>query len=197
MTRLDRQKWDQRYTEGAYLHRRHPSDWLRRALEMAGIESGRGRRALDLACGRGRNALYLAQLGFEVDAMDISPVGLAQAAASGHEQGLKVNWLEADLDLAFHPPGVYDLIVMIRYVNLPLLQELRAHLRPGGWLVCEEHLQTEEDVRGPQSEAFRLVPGALATACEGLQIHYLEEGIFEDPDGERVALARVLAQRMP
>ena len=197
MSQSDKQKWDQRYSEGAYLHRRHPSDWLRQALAMASIDSGKGRRALDVACGRGRNALYLAQLGFEVDAMDISPVGLAQAVASGHELGLTVTWLEADLDLPFNPPGIYDLIAIIRYVNLPLLAELSRYLKPEGWLVCEEHLQSSEDVKGPQSEKFRLAPGALAAACEGLRIHHQEEGIFEDPDGERVALARVLAQRSP
>ena len=196
MSQTDKQKWDRRHGEGDYPHGADPSEWLLRALAMAQIDKGEGRRALDVACGTGRNALYLAGLGFEVDAVDISPVGLAKAAALAREHNLTVNWLEADLDLPFDPPGTYDLIVMFHYVNKPLMQKLMGYLKPGGWFVSQQHLDTDEDVVGPGSPRFRFAPGALAGACAPLKIHNQEEGVFPSQEGDRMALARVLAQRV-
>lgn len=195
MSQLDKQKWDRRHAEGDHPHGSDPSEWLMRALAMAQIDSGEGRRALDIACGTGRNALYLAGLGFKVDAVDISPVGLARAKALAQQRELEVNWLEADLELPFDPPGSYDLIVMFQYVNIPLLQKLFSHLKPGGWFVGQQHLDSDADVVGPSSKRFRLAPGALAQACAPLRVHHQEEGIFERRDGDKMALAKVLAQR--
>ena len=196
MAKIDKHKWDRRYAEGEHADRLDPNDWLLRALALAGIDNGKGGRALDVACGIGRNALHLSSLGFEVDAVDISSVGLEKAAALALERGLKVNWLEADLELPFDPPAVYDLIVMFRYVNMPLLERLGNCLKPGGWFICEEHMQTDEEVIGPKSTRFLLAPGALAKACGGLRIHHQEEGVFPTREMQRVALARVLAQRI-
>lgn len=195
MSQLDKQKWDQRHAEGDHPHGADPSEWLLRALAMAHIDNGAGRRALDVACGTGRNALYLAGLGFEVDAVDISPVGLALAKSLAQKRGLVVNWLEADLELSFDPPGTYDLIVMFHYVNMPLLQNLIGHLKPGGWFVGQQHLDTDAEVVGPSSARFRLAPGVLAQACAPLRIHHQEEGIFVSNEGDNMALAKVLAQR--
>jgi len=196
MSEIDREKWDRRHAGNDNPHGSDPSEWLLRALAMAQIDKGEGRRALDVACGTGRNALYLAGLGFEVDAVDISPVGLAKAKALGRERKLAVNWLEADLDLPFDPPGTYDLIVMFHYVNIPLLRNLTGLLNPGGWFVSQQHLDTDEDVVGPGCARFRFAPGALARACAPLQIRHQEEGVYAGHEGDRMALARVLAQRV-
>ncbi len=195
MSQLDKQKWDQRHADGDNPHGAEPSEWLLRALAMAQIDNGEGRRALDVACGTGRNALYLAGLGFELDAVDISPVGLARAKAVARERELAVNWLEADLDLPFNPPAEYDLIVIFHYINMPLLQQLIGQLKPGGWFVSSQHLHSDADVVGPSSARFRLAPGALAQACAPLRIQHQEEGIFVSHEGEKMALSRVLAQR--
>jgi 2-polyprenyl-3-methyl-5-hydroxy-6-metoxy-1,4-benzoquinol methylase len=93
MSQADRKKWDRRDREGAYLERVRPAEllveWLPRLRQGT---------ALDLACGAGRNALFLAQSGFSVDAVDISPVALERARASADSLGVIVNWLQADLD---------------------------------------------------------------------------------------------------
>ena len=112
MSSTDRQKWDERYRTGAYQDRDRPSKFLTRWLPK--ISS---RRALDLACGAGRNALYLAESGFTVDAVDVSGVGLARAKASACDRGITVNWIEQDLDTGLAGVDRYDLILMIRYVN--------------------------------------------------------------------------------
>ena len=191
MSKADRLKWDQRYREGAYETRTHPSAFLeesRRRLPPPG-------RALDLACGTGRNALFLAGLGFTVDAVDISPEALAIGRA--RSKGLPIEWIERDLDDGFEPSTTYDLILNIRFVNLPLLDTLLPSLRPNGVLLVEQHLAlaTGEDVIGPRNPAFRVAHGALAALAAPLAVEHVEEDVFEDPDGRKAALARLLARK--
>ena len=192
MSDADRLKWDQRYREGAYQTRQHPSAFLEqcaRSLPPPG-------RALDLACGIGRNAMFLAGLGFAVDAVDISREALAIASARAAE--LPIRWLEHDLDRGFEPEVSYDVVVNIRFVNLPLLASLMAALRPNGALVVEQHLALPDvDVIGPKNPAFRVAPGELARIAAPLTIERLEEAVFQDPDGREAALARLFARNRP
>ena len=74
MSTADRNKWDQRYREGAYASRDYPSEFLKQ--QLLHLKPG---KALDLACGAGRNSIFLAQNGFFVDAVDVSSVGLERA----------------------------------------------------------------------------------------------------------------------
>lgn len=190
MAQSDREKWNQRYRNGAYAERTHPSALLAEWIDR--IPRG---RALDIACGAGRNALFLAAHGFKVDAIDISSEGLSrgrrQAEASGHD----INWIEHDLDEPLALDAQYALILVIRYVNLPLIRRLRRHLAPGGYLLCEEHLESDADVVGPSNNAFRVQRGALGKLAKGLRIHLLEESIINDPDGRAAALARLVAEK--
>jgi len=189
MSELDRQKWDQRYTEDSY-RKNNPvtlvQDWLPE------IPIG---KALDVACGAGRNAIHLAQAGFKVDAIDISPEGLKKAQLTAAEQGLGVNWIEHDLDRSFAFNSDYDLILVMWFVNLGLVKQLCDCLAPGGYLICEEHLITAEDVIGPTSDDYRVAPGALRAAVSGLEVLLYQESIETgEDDGERVASARVVAR---
>lgn len=196
MSDEDKARWDRRYASGEYGGRTHPSallsDWAPRVLAGLG---GRA-RALDLACGTGRNARYLAELGFQVDALDISAAGLARAGAAAAEAGVEVRWIQHDLDAGLPADlGDYHLIVLVRYVNDALLRALPARLVPGGWLICEEHLQSRAEVIGPSNPAFRVAPGALADAAEGMVVALASEGVVADPDGRPAALARLVARR--
>lgn len=192
MTQADRVKWDERYLSGAYGDRTHPSAVLEQWIGR--IPPG---RALDLACGAGRNALYLAAHGFTVDAVDISGEALAIARASAQRTGLRVNWIEQDLDEPLALTADYALILVVRYMNLPLIRELTARLAPGGYLLCEQHLVTAADVVGPTDPAFRVKPGELEQLAQGLRVHFVEETLTHDPDQRPVALARLVAQRLP
>lgn len=190
MSELDREKWNQRYRSGAYAGRLHPC-----ALLEAWIDEIPVGRAIDIACGTGRNALYLAKQGFEVDAIDISGEALDRAREAAQRSDLDVNWLEQDLDERLELDASYQLILIVRYVNLPLIRQLAANLAPGGFLVCEQHLVTEAEVVGPENPAFRVRPGDLLTAAEGLRVRHLEESLAQEPDGQTAALARLVAQR--
>ena len=187
----DREKWDERYRLGAYEDRTHPSAWLERWVPE--VTAG---RALDIPCGAGRNALYLASQGFSVTGIDISDVALVRAEATARARGLSAEWIRRDLDKGHGLTGTFDLIVMIHYVDLDLVGDLADRLAPGGHLIVEVHLETDQPVAGPKDPAFRVAPGALRTAAGRLDLRGYSEEIVEDPDGRTVALAR-LAGRQP
>jgi tellurite methyltransferase len=188
MSNQDRTRWNQRYAEDSY-HKNNPvtllEDWLPK------LPAG---RALDVACGAGRNALYLAQAGYQVDAIDISAEGLNQARQKAEHQGLSINWIEHDFDQAFQFDTDYDLIIVMWYVNLALITRLCGCLTAGGYLLCEEHLITDQEVIGPSSLNFRVVPGDLREAVSGLDILFYEESIEKNAEGDQVASARVVVK---
>ena len=208
MAQADREKWNERYRDGYAAHGQ-PSAVLKQWIDR--IPRG---RALDLACGAGRNALFLAANGFEVDAVDISDAALEIGRRRARAAGLRVNWIEQDLDdpragsqaesraEAQHgPPPLadgYTLLLVVRYVNLPLIRELSGRLLPEGMLVSEQHFVTDAEVGGPSDPMFRLQPGALREFAEslGFRLRFCEEAILEeDPGGQPMALARLVAQR--
>lgn len=194
MTNPEREKWDERYRAGAYEERPHPTallrDWLTRLP--------RG-KALDVACGAGRNAVFLAANGYTVTALDISAVGIERGRRRATEQQLSIDWLCIDLDepgvpaLPALPQARYDLIVWVRYIQRALMPHLIARLAPGGVLLCEQHLATSTPVAGPSNPNFRLQPGELRTSAAGLDVSYDYEGLVTDPDGRDVMLAQLVA----
>lgn len=198
MSEADRQRWNQRYREGAYGAREHPAAWLRDCLERIDSRGGR-MTVLDLACGAGRNALHLATAGHRVYAVDIAGEALERGRRKADRDGLSVHWRERDLDAGL-PDDVpqADLVLLIRYLDLGLVRGIRDHLRPGGYLIAEVHLQSDDaDVAGPRNPAFRAAPEALrdAAIAAGLAVVDYSEGRITDPDGRPVCVARVLARR--
>ncbi len=190
MSEADRERWDQRYRDGSYRARPHPTELLKQWQPR--LPTG---RALDIACGAGRNALYLAACGYEVDAVDIAPFALERARETARERGLKVNWIEADLDSYRSKAGHYDLVVVARYVNRKLLPRVAQSLKPGGALVYEHHIRTDLKVDGPKDPDFRLAPDELKNRFAELDIRHYREGLVKDPDGRTMALAQLVAFR--
>jgi SAM-dependent methyltransferase len=189
MSAADRNKWNQRYAEDSY-RKTNPvtllTDWLPR------LPVG---KALDVACGAGRNAIYLAEAGFEVDAIDISYEGLKRVAQQATAKNLDIRCIEHDFDQAYAFKQDYDLIVVLWYVNLPLITQLCDCLAPGGYLLCEEHLRSEQDVIGPGNPEFRVAPGSLQQAVASLELLLYEETVLPIAEGGRLASARVVARK--
>ena len=149
-----------------------------------------GNRALDLACGSGRNAVYLALAGMHVTAVDILPDALEQARDLAARHGADIRTLERDLE----KPGALadphaDLVVVVRYLERSLFAPIAACLAPGGILAYEtfSEPQAEGRCRDPR---FVLRPGELATAFPGLQVLEHETG-FAGP----ARVARLIARR--
>ena len=188
MSDQDKNKWNQRYAEDCY-QKNNPvtlvENWLPR------LPVG---RALDVACGAGRNSLLLAQAGYQVDAIDISSEGLKLARQNAENLGLKINWIEHDLDNPYPFDTDYDLIIVMWYVDLGLVSQLCNCLAPGGYLLCQEHLVTDQQVIGPTSLDYRVAPGDLREAVSGLDVLLYEESIEMNAEGEHVASARVVVK---
>lgn len=131
----DRIKWNARYAGNDLLLGRAPSRFLAQRIGL--IESlVPGRRALDLACGEGRNGIFLACRGFAVMAVDISAAGLAKGRARAEKERLAVDFVEADLD-CWQIPGSFDLIVDINFLSRELIRKGMAALTPGGVLLVD------------------------------------------------------------
>jgi tellurite methyltransferase len=130
VSEADRTKWDGKYAGPGYLF----GDLAREVLLAAPLPAGG--RALDVACGEGQNAVFLAELGFEVRAVDISPVGLAKARALAQSRGVSVDFRQVDLD-EFIPQGPYDVIVCTHYLDRALFPRLEAALAPDGIFIGE------------------------------------------------------------
>jgi tellurite methyltransferase len=127
MTEADRERWNQRYRDGACDFR--PADWLLAHSSML-KPATEGLRALDLACGAGRNSLHLASLGYAVDAWDISDVALGllgeeleRRRAAGHR--LDVHPRQIDLDGVVLPPDTYDLVLDVHFLDRSLFKAPR------------------------------------------------------------------------
>lgn len=187
----ERERWNERYRSGGYRARTWPApfleDWIPR------IPVG---RALVVACGTGRNALRLAEAGFDVTGVDISSVAIGMASVEAERRGLDIEWRVADLDLTEIEPGAFDLITVFRFRSTTLWPRLADWLAPGGYLLIEHHLQTSAAVGGPSSAEFRLEPQELlGVFFRRLRILHYDERIepADRDDGSLFALARLAA----
>jgi SAM-dependent methyltransferase len=162
-----------------------PSPWITRwaaLIRPGGV-------VLDLACGSGRHARWLARMGFEVSAVDRDTSAFAQPPAG-------VALLEADLESGPWPyPGVaFDGIVVANYLHRPLLPILVESLVPGGVLLYETFARGNERFGKPSNPDFLLRPGELLEAVHGhLRVLAYEDLVVEAP--RPAAIQRMCAQR--
>ncbi len=139
-------------------------------------------RCLDLAAGRGGNALFMAAQGYQVDALDWSLAGLRQAQTAALRQGLSINLVLADLTNFPIPARRYDVLTCFRYLDRGLWGDMVRALRPGGALLIEtfteEHLETHPNF----PREFCLAPGEVLTAFPELRV-----AIYREMPGEGAA----------
>ena len=153
-----------------------PNPFLVEAL--ARIESqltGRpssARRAMDVACGTGRDAVYLAMQGYNVLAIDLLPDALERAADLARRCGVGVHALAMDVERGpTLPAGQFDLVSVFRFLHRPLFPLLREAVSPGGYLIYETfHDRNLATGRHPQNAAHLLKTGELAEAFAGFDI---------------------------
>jgi len=145
-----------------------PSAWVTRWAKL--IPQG---RVLDVACGSGRHARFLARLGYSVTAVDREP----QVIES-------VRFLQADLEGAIPwplPGERFQGIVVTNYLHRPLFPVLADSLAPGGVLLYETFMLGNERYGKPSNPAFLLRPGELWQAFGGLQVIAFEQGAVAEP----------------
>lgn len=186
MSNWDRQKWEAKYADPAFAPR-EPSAVL---VGLAPLLPAAG-RAVDVAGGAGRQAIWLAQRGLQVTLVDISPCALRQAAQRAAAVNIPLTTLEADLDdpLAF-PAGPWDLIVSVCFLHRPLFATLRDSLAPGGALVVIQPTRSNLQRHGKPPADFLLEDGELPTLLAGLTLVHYSEGWQADGRYDAVAVAR-------
>jgi SAM-dependent methyltransferase len=176
MAGMDAEAWNQRYHESDLVWSAGPNQFVE--AELAGLQPG---RAVDLACGEGRNAIWLARQGWRVTAVDFAVAGLEKGRTLA--EGLDIEWLCADATAwrrGHHEPA-YDLAV-VAYLQVAAPERRAAVrnaydcLRPGGtfMLVAHDSTNLTEGTGGPQD------PSVLMTA----------EDVLTDLDGERFRVER-------
>lgn len=185
----DRARWEERYRAKAERPLDLPSRFLRRHLPQL----PRG-LALDVACGDGRNALFLARRGFTVEAIDIAMAGLRRAQAAIRREHLPVRLIQADLVSFPLRRERYAVIINIRYLERALWPALKRAVREGGAIVVETFLIDQLQCGHPSNPAYLLQRGELATAFRDFEVSVYEEGLFES-ETNGAFLARMLARR--
>ena len=168
MSNEERQRWDDRYQNDERWRVDHaPFPWL-----VDHVPPGRGGLALDIACGLGHNALWLAEQGYRVIGADISPIALRRGlsvARAWHLDG-QVMFAQADMDRFRPPPAGFDLVCVIRFLSRDLFPSIIATLKPGGHLLYAT-LNWRYARTNPETPAvYLLSPGELAQAFADLDI---------------------------
>ena len=153
--------------------------------------------ALDLACGRGANALWLAEhTGLEVHAWDLSPVGIARLQAVAEERGLVVTAEVRDVVACPPQPAGCDVLVVTHFLERAIVPALIAGLRPGGLLLYQTFGREAVSERGPSTPEWRLARNELLDLFAGLIVRaYREEGRLGDTSRGLRDLAYLVAER--
>lgn len=170
----DRIKWNKRFgSEDTYLGER-PSPFLSREIARI-LRLAPGKRAADIACGEGRNSVFLAQQGFRVTALDISDVGLGKAARRAETAAVAIDFQCVDLD-GYRFTEQFDLIINFNFLLRGLIPLEAEALSPGGLLIIDTIMESPQLLES-HNPAYLLRVGELQGICEGFdgEILYAEE----------------------
>jgi tellurite methyltransferase len=187
----DQKRWDQRFKEKKFAFGKKAHPFLRRYIAL--LPKG---KALDLAAGEGRNAIFLAQQGFEVDAVDISEIALTKTQELAGKREVRVHTILADLDTYQIKRGEYDLITNFYFLNRNIIPRIKRGLKKGGVVIFETYLLEHRRLHtgGPKNPKYFLKANELLQLFKGSRILVYREGIFEE-GGKRKAIASLIAQK--
>ncbi len=183
-----RASWNQRWKEK---NRKalEPDPWLVRVLPL--LPKG---EALDIACGQGRNAVFLAEHGFKVTGYDISDQGLEQLRAEGQKRNLEITLKQIDLEKSPDLPRLtFDVVLNFFYLQRSLFSALMKSVRPGGVVVVRTFSSAGNFPGPPGNPDFVLEPGELLRIFSGWDILIHEEGL--EPSKKGGSLTGIVARR--
>jgi len=200
---MDSRQWDERYRGDELVWTDTPNQFL--VAETAELTPG---RAVDLACGEGRNAIWLAEQGWEATGVDFSAVGLAKAVRFAALREVQVTWVESPVESWTPPPDGFDLVAMC-YLQLPqpnrsaALAVAASAVAPGGTLLVIAH-DLDNLTRGyggpPSPDVLYRVSEVTEAAVEaGLTVGRAEQAVrlVHTDDGPREAIDTVVTARRP
>lgn len=187
----DQKRWDERFKGKDFTFGKEPNPFLKKHIHLL----PRG-KTLDLASGEGRNAVFLAQHGFDVDAVDISEVGLKKTQKLAKEAGVKVHTICADLKVYPIEKEKYDLIANFYFLSRSLIPKIKKGLKKGGRIIFETYILEHRNIssEGPKDRKYYLKPNELLWLFKDSRVLFYREGIFKE-GGRRKAVASLLAEK--
>ncbi len=150
MSNKDKEKWDNKYTNTPkLLEDREPSFKL---IDL--LKDVKGNYALDIACGAGKNSIFLAKNNFIVDSMDISDIALKNLMNKGYEN---INTIQIDLEEEFSPKeNFYDLIVQTNFLDRKIIPKMIKALKKEAILFIENYMEHKDNEKAPSNPDFLL-----------------------------------------
>jgi tellurite methyltransferase len=188
----DQKRWNGRFKGKGYALGKDPNPFLKKYLPL--LPKG---KALDIGAGEGRNAVFLATHGFEVDAVDISQKGLKKTRRLAREMGVRVHTIQADLDRYPIEADRYDLIANFYFLRRSLIPRLKRGLRQGGRFIFETYTLEHRKlgVEGPKQAKYFLKPTELLRLFKDFRVLFYREGIFKE-GGRKKAVASLIAEKV-
>ena len=196
---MKRDHWDRKYAETQQLWALAPNRSF--AAEVADLPPG---RALDLACGEGRHAVWLAERGWEVTAVDFSDVAIARARARAAREQVEVDFRCVDL-LDFVPErGAFDLVLVL-FLQIPgderrlVLSRATAAIAPGGTFVLVGHdlENLDKGFGGPSDPDVLYTPEDIVDEISGLEVEKAEQVLRRVDGADRPAIDALVRARRP
>lgn len=171
----DKKRWNKRYDTKEYIYGKEPIRFLKENINIL----TRG-KVLVLAMGEGRNAIFLAENGFDVDGCDISEVAVEKSKLLAARNNVQLNAFVADLEKYKIPTNKYDLITCIYYTQRNLIPQIKNGLKKGGMVLFEtytiDQLKYGTDAPGPKNPAYLLKHNELLDLFRDFHILYYREG---------------------
>jgi len=186
----DRKRWNKRYDVREYIYGKEPIKFLQENVSL--LTKG---KALVLAMGEGRNAVFLARNGFDVDCCDISEKAVEKCESLARESGVSLNAFTADLEKYKIPADKYDLITCFYYTQRDLIPQIKEGLKKGGMVMFEtytiDQLEYGNGAHGPSNPEYLLKHNELLNFFRDFHILYYREGEI----AEKKSVASLIAQK--
>jgi len=180
----DKERWDEKHSKNMM-----PQTPIKLVSDY--VKLATGKQALDIACGNGRHSKYLASLGFEVDALDISSVAIEQLQGIPH-----IHAMEVDFDTYTLEKNKYDLIVCTYFLERKLFPQMIEALKSNGIILMETFLHDEGNERTPSNPAFRLNEGELEAYFDHeMEILHIPEFWDTDYQGFKTMKTSMVARK--
>ncbi len=198
---MNKEAWNERYSGGDLVWASAPNQFL--VSEVSDLGPG---KAVDLGCGEGRNAVWLAERGWDVTAVDFSETGIGKGREMAVARGTAVDWVVADLNEYEPAAATFDLVIDF-YVHLPpdqrrsLTSKAASAVAPGGTVLIVGHDLTNlaDGYGGPQDFAILQSPETIAPALSPLEVVKAERvtRIVENDEGRFEAIDSLVRAESP
>ncbi|MCF6155179.1 MAG: class I SAM-dependent methyltransferase [Candidatus Brocadia sp.] len=184
----DKLFWDKKYETETYIFGKEPVEFLKEHIDIL----PRG-KALDIAMGEGRNAVFLAKNGFAVDGCDISEIAVKKAKELAREHNVAIHAFVSDLETYQLPKATYDVIACFYYLQRDLIPQMKEALKPGGMIIYETYTieNWERGFEGPKNKDYLLKPNELLNLFKDLKVIYYRELVLNN----KKAVASLIAKK--